>query len=265
MIAHRKPVLSFILLALLGTSCLCLQAQEIDIQENADKPLEEKLIYNRQDSYFVAIHSRGFSGGFRIGKIKNIYTTTQWECELTSLHSIKEIKTVNITEYNVRPYVYGKLNSVFALRLGYGAEKRLYGKPYWGGVEMRWIYEAGVSLAFQKPYYYYAIVYKMQADGTYNEIIDEQTFETHDQWRDILGRSSFFKGFDKLIFSPGVHAKTGFCFDFSASRTKIKAINVGAIAEYYPLGISIMDSERHKIIFLTFYVSYNWGTRYNKY
>ncbi len=264
MIAHRKPVLKFILLALFGTSYLGLEAQEIDIQDNANKPLEERLIYNRQDSYFVSINNRGFSGGFRIGKIANIYTTRQWECEFTSIHSMKEIKTVNTSEYRMRPYVYGKLNSVYALRFGYGVEKRIYGKPYWGGVEMRWTYEGGASLAFQKPYYYYVIVYQANPDGSYSEIIDEQTFEDKAQWRDILGRSSFFKGFDKLAFSPGIHAKTGLNFDFSTSRTSIKAINVGAIAEYYPFGISIMDSERNKMLFLTFYVSYNWGTRFNK-
>ena len=264
MIAHRKPVLSFLLLALLGTSCLCLQAQEIDIAANSDKPLEERLIYNRQDSYFIAMHSRGFSCGFRIGKIKNIYTTRQWECEFASLHSIKEIKTMNTSGYNMRPYVYGKLNNVFALRFGYGAEKRIYGKPYWGGVEMRWTYEAGASLAIQKPYYYYVVVYEMVSDGTYNEVIEEQTYDNKSQWRDILGRSSFFKGFNKLSLSPGIHAKTGFSFDFSASRTSIRAINVGAVAEYYPIGVSIMDSERHRMFFLTFYVSYNWGSRFNR-
>lgn len=264
MIAHRKPVLSFVMLALFGTSSLCLRAQEINIAGNTDKPLEERLIYNRQNTFFVSINNRGFSGGFRIGKIKNIYTTRQWECELTSIHSMKEIKTVNTTEYRMRPYVYGKLNSVFALRFGYGAEKRIYGKPYWGGVEMRWTYEAGASLAFQKPYYYYVIVYQMEPDGGYTEVIDEQTFDDKAQWRDILGRSSFFKGFDKLTLSPGIHAKTGFSFDFSSSRTSIKAVNVGAVAEYFPLGVSVMDSEHHKMFFLTFYVSYNWGSRFNR-
>lgn len=264
MIAHRKPVRSFLLLALFGTGFLGLQAQEIDINANADKPLEERLIYNRQNTYFVSINNRGFSGGFRIGKIKNIYTTTQWEFEITSIHSMKEIKTINTSQHRMSPYIYGKLNSVFALRFGYGAEKRIYGKPYWGGVEMRWTYEAGASLAFQKPYYYYVIVYEIGSDGTYNEVTTEQTFDDKSQWRDILGRSSFFKGFDKLKLSPGIHAKTGFSFDFSKSRTRINAVNVGAVAEYYPLGISIMDSERRKMVFLTFYVSYNWGSRYNK-
>lgn len=264
MIAHRKPVFRLCMLALFGTGSLCLQAQQIDINADENKPLEEKLIYTKQNTYFVGLNSRGFEGGFRIGKIKNIYTTTQWEFELTSLHSLKEIRTINTTVANVRPYVYGKLNSVFVLRAGYGAEKRLYGKPYWGGVEMRWTYEAGASLAFQKPYYYYVIVYEIDASGNYNEVIAEQTFENKSQWRDILGRSSFFKGFNKIVPSPGIHAKTGFSFDFAKSRTSINAVNVGAVAEFYPLGVSIMDSERKKMFFLTFYVSYNWGSRFNK-
>lgn len=264
MIAHRKPVFRLCLLALLGTSSLYLNAQEIDIKDNTDKPLEERLIYTKQNSYHVGLNSRGLEGGFRIGKIRNIYTTTQWELGIASIHSLKEIKTINTTQYNLRPYVYGKLNSVYALRLGYGAEKRIYGKPYWGGVEMRWSYEAGASIALQKPYFYYVIVYELAADGTYNEVVAEQTFDHKSQWRDILGRSSFFKGLDALTLSPGIHAKTGFSFDFSKSRTSINAVDIEAQAEYYPLGISIMDSERRKMFFLTFSVSYKWGTRFNR-
>ena len=251
--------------ALIGACPLILSAQEIKIGSENDKPIEEKLVYHHQNTFNIALHSQGLGAGFKIGKIKSIYKTTNWETEFLSIHSPKEIRIVNSTEYNARPFVYGKLNSVFAVRFGYGAERQLFGKPYWGGAETRWNYEAGVSLAVLKPYYYYVTVYQANEDGSYEEIITEQTFDQSGQWSNILGRSSFFKGIGESSFSPGLHVKTGLSFDFSASRSSIKALNVGMVAEAYPMGVSIMDGQTNKWLYLTFYVSYNWGSRFNKY
>ena len=242
-----------------------LPAQNIDIQSDDDKPLEERLVYTRQNTFNAAIHSQGFGAGFKIGKIKSINVTRNWEAGVVSLHSLKEIKTLNLSQYNSRPFVYGKLNSVYVIRFGYGEERRIFGKPYWGGIETRWTYEAGASLALLKPYYYYVSIYKPLADGTYWETYDEQTFDHKDEWVDILGRSAFTKGLGEIKVSPGVHASLGLSFDFAKSRTQVQAVNIDVKAEYFPLGVSIMDSERNKKVFITFMLSYNWGSRFNNY
>ena len=265
MTALGRPLLRMLMLTLLGACPFLLSAQNIDIQSEDDKPIEERLVYNYQNTYNVAIHTRGFGAGFKIGKIKSIHVTRNWEIEAVSLRSLKELKTLNISSWNMRPFIYGKLNNVFVLRVGYGEERRIYGKPYWGGVETSWTYEGGASLAWLKPYYYYVSVYKPVGDGTYIETYDEQTFDHKDEWVDILGRSAFTKGFSESRFSPGVHASLGLSFDFSASRTRVRALHIDVKAEYFPIGVSIMDSERNKHVFLTFMLSYNWGSRFNKY
>ena len=238
-----------------------LPAQNIDIQSDDDKPLEERLIYNRQNTFNVAIHTQGFGLGFKLGKIKSIHRTRNWEVELVSLHSLKEIKTVNLSQYNSRPFVYGKLNNVYVIRFGYGEERRIFGKPYWGGIETRWTFEAGASLALAKPYYYYVVSYQPSSTGDgYIEIIEEQTFE---QGIDILGKASFMKGIGETKLSPGVHASLGLSFDIGKSRTTAQALNVDVKVECFPLGVSIMDSERDRRLFVTFMLSYNWGSRFN--
>jgi hypothetical protein len=57
----------------------------------------------------------------------------------------------------------------------------------------------------------------------------------------------------------------GLGFDIGKSRTRAQSINVDAKVEFFPLGVSIMDSERNKRLFVTFMLSYNWGSRFNKY
>lgn len=265
MIVLRRPILRFLLLALFGASYFAVSAQEINVGNDEDKPIEEKLVYNHQNTFNIAIHTQGFGAGFKIGKIKSIHKTANWEGELATLHSPKEIKTINVSEYYTRPYVYGKLNSVFVARFGYGQENRIFGKPYWGGVETKWTFEAGASLALLKPYYYYVTIYQPAADGSYQEVIDQQTFVENGQWTNIIGRASFTKGFNESKLSPGIHASVGLSFEIGKSRTRVQAINVKAIAEGFPMGAPIMDGQRNKWFYLTFHLSYNWGSRFNKY
>lgn len=261
----RQLILRTFMFTLFGACSFLLSAQNIDIQNDDNKPIEEKLVYTRQNSVNVAIHSQGFGAGFKIGKIRSIYKTVNWEAEIASLHSFKEIKTINVSEYYTRPYVYGKLNSVYVVRFGYGQERRIFGKPYWGGIETRWTYEVGASLALLKPYYYYVAVYEPNGDGNYQEVIEEQTFENHDQWLSIIGRSAFTKGLTKTKLSPGVHASVGLSFEIGKQRTRLQALNVKVVAEGFPMGAPIMDGQRNKWFYLTFHLSYNWGSRFNKY
>ena len=265
MTALRRPLLRLLMLTLFGACPFLLSAQNIDIQDEDDKPIEERLVYNHQNTFNLAIHTRGFGVGFKIGRIKSIHVTRNWEAEVVSLRSLKELKTLNVATYNMRPFVYGKLNYAYVLRFGYGEDRRIFGQPYWGGIETRWTYEFGASLALLKPYYYYVTVYKQLSDGSYWETFDEQTFDNKDQWVDVLGRSSFTRGLGETKFSPGAHASLGLSFEVGKSRTRAQSINVDVKAECFPLGISIMDSERNKRLFVTFMLSYNWGSRFNKY
>lgn len=262
--ARLRPMVRLLLTTLFGACVFLLSAQEITIGPDNDKPIEERIVYNRLNTYNIAIHSQGFGAGFTLGKIRSINKTTYWQTELVSLHSPKEIQIVNLLNFSTRPYVYGKLNSVYAIRFGYGADKRIFGKPYWGGVEMRWNYEAGATLALLKPYYYYVVVYKPYGSNTYMEVEEEQTFADHDQWVAILGKGSFTKGLSETRPSPGIHASAGLNFDFAKSHTKAQSLNIDVIAEYYPLGVSIMDQQRNPWFYLTFMLSYHWGTRFNK-
>ena len=262
--ARLQPVLRIIMLTLFGACAFLLPAQEIEIQSNDDKPIEERIVYSHQNTTYLAIHSQGFAAGFKIGHIRTINRTTNWEVEVASLHALKEIKTINVSTYYTRPYIYGKLNNAYVVRVGYGEDWRIFGKPYWGGVETRWTYEVGASLALLKPYYYYVLVYHPTSTG-YDEIIEEQTFDQKDQWVDILGKAAFTKGLNETKLSPGAHASVGLSFEFGRSRTRVQSINVKAVAEGFPMGAPIMDGQRNPWFYLTLHLSYNWGSRFNKY
>ena len=132
-------------------------------------------------------------------------------------------------------------------------------------MELDWDYEFGPSLALVKPYYYVVAVAQYDAAGTNSEIVENQKWEDTSHWIDVVGKSSFKYGLDEIKFRPGLHAKGGLCFEFGTSRTHAQAIEVGVEAEYFPQGLALMAENPPEYLFLTLYLSYHWGSRFNKY
>lgn len=242
-----------------------LDAQEIAIGSDDGKPLEERILYTRENTAFAELNTQGLGLGGRIGHIKSIEKTAYWEFEAAYIRSLKQIKLVNSSIFSYNTFVFGKLHDAVALRASRGASQRIYGKPYWGGVELRWVYEYGASLALLKPYYYIVAVYQQTATGDVEEVIENQKWEDTSNWIDILGKSSFKYGMNEIKIRPGVHVKGGMSFEIGSSRTRAQAIEFGAEAEYFPQGLMLMAENPPDYVFLTLYLSYHWGSRFNKY
>ena len=224
---------------------------------------QENIIYNRESTAHATIHTQGLGVGYKYGKIWGIHKTSYWNFEISYLRSLKQVKLAHY--YNAASFVYGKLNDVLVFRVGYEEERRIFGKPYWGGVELRWLYEAGASLAVLKPYYYYVAVAKPTLNGGYSEEYIYDTFENSSQWIDIIGKAPFKEGLNEIRIRPGVYAKGGLVFEIGTSRIRAQSIEVGAMVEYFPQGIPIMAENPPDYVIPTLYLSYSWGSRYNKY
>lgn len=253
----------FLIAVTFALTPVILDAQEIAIGNDDSRPLEERVIYNRETTLHATIHTQGLGVGYKYGIIRGIHKTTYWDFELSYLRSQKQISLMNYL--SPTSFVYGKLNDVLALRGGYEVEHRIYGKPYWGGVEVRWLYEGGASLALLKPYYYSVVVAKPTSTGEYDQVIEYQTFTDKDQWIEILGKAPFKQGLNEIKLRPGVYAKGGMVFEIGTSRLRAQSIEVGAVVEYYPQGIPLMAENPPSYIIPTLYLSYSWGSRFNKY
>lgn len=244
-------------------------AQEIGIGVDEAKPIEERILYSRQNSIDATVHSQGFGLGFHIGRIRSIYKLTAWEFGAYTLRSLKQVRVANSVLFAAKPYVYGKLNDVLVIRGGYGQEQRIYGKPYWGGVELRYAYAAGVSLAVMKPYYYHVKAVRPLDGNTYIEEETYQPFDSVASWTEIIGRAPFKEGFDQLRIAPGIYVKGGLVFDFGMTKTRTQAIEIGAAIDGFPTGIALkadpqeLSKHRRQHLFITFFLSYRWGRRFN--
>lgn len=186
------------------------------------------------------------------------------EFEFVTMKAYKQVKLINPYVVNSKRFVLGKMNDAFFVRINVIWKKLLNRKPYWGGIEVRWLYGGGFSLGIAKPYYLY--VYK-DVDGTGENyvVVPEQYDPKMHSTTYIHGRAPFSNGLDELTVHPGLNLKTGLNFEFGTRNTKIKSLELGAAIDILPTGLTIMASSENQIFFPTAYLILSFGQRYNKY
>ena len=265
-VSNRNPLLKphrLFIAATFFLAPLVLSAQEIAVGNDDSRPLEERIIYSHESTMHATLHSQGLGLGYKSGTIHNIHKTTYWNFEVSYLRSLKQIKLANL--FSTTSFVYGKLNDALALRCSYEVSRQIYGKPYWGGVELRWLYGAGAEVALLKPYYYSVVVAEPTSTGTYIQKSKYDTFDHIDEWIEILGRAPFKYGLNEIKFRPGIFAKGGLEFEIGTSRTHVQSLEAGVVVEYFPQGLQLMALNPASYVIPTLYLSYRWGSRFNKY
>jgi TM2 domain-containing membrane protein YozV len=221
----------------------------------------KNIILLREASGGIMLHTQGWGLRFSKGYNKTEFRKRMLVFEFLEMQSPKQIRTINPYFTNSKSYVYGKLNAVYMLRGTYGIHRLLNRKPYWGGVELRFLYMGGVTLGFTKPIYLYILEPSPQF---YEYTIVEEKYDPNRHYVDnIYGRASFTKGFDEIGFYPGIHTKIGLDFDFGVYRSKVKSLEAGVIIDVFPRAVPIMAFNDPDYYFLTFYFSFNFGKRYN--
>ena len=268
----KRTFLLFCLLAIssVGTKALAQLDEEPDT-------LGDNILF-KKEKYGVAIfHSAGWGIGFRLGQNKTYYQKKMFEADLVEMKSSEEVKRVNSNFPNSRRYIYGKMNNIYLLRAGYGVQKLLNRKPYWGGIEVRFFYYGGVAIGFAKPVYLYIANYRKDGDLlTYNITTEKYDPEIHYPYRvivpfedttreiDIFGKAPVYKGLAKMKPYPGIYVKLGFNFEYGSFNQTVKAIEVGATIDAFPKAIPIMAFHDHPTpLFINVYVSFTFGKRYN--
>lgn len=221
----------------------------------------KNIILLNEMSGGAIFHSQGWGVKFTKGFNKSEFSRRSIVIELVEIRSPKQIRTINPYFTNSKSYNYGKLNSVFNLRGAYGSYKRLNRKPYWGGVELRFLYMGGVSVGFAKPVY---LIILKQSSQYYEYTTSEEKYDPNEHFVDnIYGRASFFKGFNEIGVYPGIHGKIGLDFEYGTYSTKIKSLEIGATIDIFPRPVPIMAFNDPNYFFLTFYLNFNFGKRYN--
>lgn len=220
------------------------------------------VILRKAISGGLLAHTAGWGANFRIDRRISAFKKSSFEFEGVTMKSPKEVKTINPYFNNSKSYVFGKLNSIFILRGGYGFHHQLNRKPLWGGVEVRYFYYGGASIGFAKPVYLYILNF---TSIYYEYTLTTEKFNPEEHFLDnIYGRAPFSKGFSEIKLYPGIYLKGGFNFDFSHVHEKVRTLEAGFVLDLYPIPIPIMAFRDKYHYFLNLYLSFNFGKKYNR-
>ena len=165
------------------------------------------------------MHTNGFQATYRYGKYLNGFSKGIFEIEVANIKDPREIKSIYPFEEDVRGYIFGKLNSFFAIRPSIGSQKVLFPKQSIKGVSITSLFQIGPSIGFAKPVYLNII----QQESITTRIVSRERYdpEKHNT-NNIYSRASFFNGFEEIKVYPGPFAKLGLHFDYGDERELIK-------------------------------------------
>lgn len=261
-------VITFFILTLISPDIV--KAQDVTVADTVDMG----ILLRREKSGNIMLHTLGYGLGFRFGTNKTYYKNRMFEFDLLEMKSPNQVRRYNQNFSNPRSYIYGKLNNLFILRAGFGQQNLINRKPYWGGVEVRAFYYGGLDVGLAKPSYLYIAYYSVSDNNTI--VLDRTELERYDPEKhfpdigtnsttlsDIYGRGPILSGFNKIKVYPGLYLKGGFNFEFSVANDRIKALEIGAAVDIFPKPVPIMAFKDPNYFFVTGYLSFHLGKRYN--
>ncbi len=225
------------------------------------------IVYNKELTFDFRFHTHGFfSLAANKAKIRTYYRTTFYHLEIGTLKHARESKNndlgISYQGYQSNDYVFGKKNSLWVVRGGYGEKRYFSEKQERKGVAVGISYLGGVTLGLLKPYHLNLRI--NDGDNNFTLVRTSYNEEVHDDFLDvynILGSSGFRYGWGGIRPIPGVHAKLGVHLDWGAYDEFVKALEFGFMVDGFYKKVPIMISEDNKFLFVNVYLALQFGKR----
>jgi len=219
---------------------------------------EGVLIYNKQSVFGVELRTNGYGVFYELGRAKTRRKTNIYCAELTEIKDPKEEKSATDIFSFGNPYIFGKVNNFYQLKLGFGQQYLFGQKGNKNGVAVTGSYQGGISLGLLRPYYIEV------NDGNGNREIKysaQDSSEFLDQ-SVIQGGAGIGKGWGEIKFKPGLYAKTALRFDLAHYNEIVTAIEIGISAEAYTEKIPILLLDKQRQFFFQGHIAFAFGRRH---
>lgn len=258
-----KGTINSKVLLLLAACCVILrnganaQEQQATIFDDATVVYKE-LMYGG-----FTLHSLGYGLHFTYGKNKTAFKSRLYQFDVVTMRHPKEVRSYYPFADESRSYVYGKLNYLLLLRPTIGARNVKFDKIRTSGVAVGYTWRVGPSFGFTRPVYLEIV--KADPNSPFQTIVVEKYDPNVHDTNVIYGRAGILRGVNETKVNVGLHGTFAFNFEYDPRREGIKGLEVGASVDFYPAGeVEIMAYAENLQTFLTFYVTFQLGSRYNK-
>ena len=216
------------------------------------------ILHKRERSMNIGLNTDGWGFGYRLGFFKTGYKKRTLDISFSFIRDPKETRYYNTLDQGAKSFIYGKERSFYSFRFLYGMQKDLANKPYWGGVDIRWLNLFGFNLGIGKPVYLYVV--DQVNDGVL--ALERYDASKHDL-SVIYGRGPYSKGLNELEMFPGISFKTALNVEFGSIPEKTRAIEAGLIINGYLRPYRIMAYSEERYFDMSVYVAFHFGKRYN--
>lgn len=262
----------------LGTTLLSYSQQEMsNMKAKADKKkqkkekinkimrLEEEGVpsFNKQNAFGIKLNTDGWGLSYEFGRSKSVTRANIFQIEFNEKKHRKENKQSLTSDgggfiFFGTPFVYGKKNIFYQLKVAAGQQLLIGGKGNKNGASVYGIGAGGLSLGMLRPYYVEVTDLDNQQRYVKYDSPDSILFLSGER---IIGGAGLTKGWNQLKFAPGLHAKAAVRFDYNRFNTVLSAIEGGINAEYYFKDIDQMVYNPTRKFFFNAYVSILFGKR----
>lgn len=256
-----RKLIFFLLILFFTVSCFA-QSKKKQRQEEKREHInslirqeEEGVITYKKSFLFGAkLITDGYGAFFELGRASSVKKSMLYQLEISERKDKKEEK---VSYYaNTVPYIYGKINFFYPIKLGVQQQILLGNKSNKNGVSVTANYGGGISAGLLRPYYV-----QVQQGNQINYIkynsADSAAFLTSK----IFGGPSFGKGWSDMTVVPGLYAKAAVRFDYGSYNEVISAIEVGVTGDYYTKKVPLLAYNPEKQFFFSGYVSILFGKR----
>jgi hypothetical protein len=229
----------------------------------------KRQVYDREVTGGVMFHTRGYGITLRSMYFIDGYKKHGVQIDLVNIRHPKEVKFPSQYFFNsARSFVFGKINGLYSVRVGYCRDKVLIDKTDQGSISVSWVTTGGASLGILKPIY--LEILKETAQGIQVLSTERYNPDVHNH-SDIYGQAAFFTGIEESKLRTGIYLKSGFAFDYNWTDHKVTTLEIGAIVDYFPSWFGLYQDEFVPIMFetknynvwLQFYLAVNFGKKWN--
>lgn len=203
----------------------------------------------------LTLHTSGW--GVNMAHSKYLTTSKRQiiEFDFVSFRHPKQ-QRIRATQREKR-FVYGKLNSIYVFRAGYG-RKSVLGYDFNNkGVEVSFSYTGGLSVAAVKPVY--LNIYNAFSPQT--PTLERYNPEEHNIF-DIYSGGPNFSGLNEITPVFGAYARAGLMFDYSPYKNFVRAIEIGASIDYFIKPLPMMAYNENYSLFPNLYFKLMFGRVY---
>lgn len=248
------------------------------INELIKQEEEGVITFHKHTAFGIKLATDGYGAFFEVGRAKSVRKALLFQLEVIERKHSKEDKQTNVS-IPTSPFIYGKINYNYPLKIGLQQQILLGNKTNRNGVSVTGNYGGGIVLAFLRPYKLEVndlskgnrkLIRYESSDST---LVNPATIPPTYQADNVLftdknsleelqvSGSGLGEGWGQMKVTPGLYIKTAVRFDYGKFNENLAAIEVGLTAEYYSKKIPQLVYTDPKQYFIAAYVTFMFGKR----